>query len=1010
MKIKVNKNVISAFMAFQVMMQCVYVGAAAENDMHIFRCTENAAPGEVFNIYGCNLWGEMSVYGTPPDDENSIVKFGIVNTDEDGDFITVKFPAQAAPGQYSLWINNGVSNTEKITLNAPKPQWLEYPKCAKGESVRIFGRNLMPEEFGSGERASVRFTNGAEVYYPSITEVNPFAITVQPDYDIPTGSYKVEVSNGNNIWKSLEYIEYGENIEVVNPVNDIMSLNVWWADNFKWNSITTLNAEPGEDITSRLQEAIYNAHNSGGGVVVIPEGTFYTGSIAVRDNVIIRGSGKDKTYLVYDADGGTVIIGQWIYGGNVGICDLSISIADENSWKKYPGSVIWIKGDEDVTKQIFIKNCSFKMPMMPRWNGQTVPNNSSNIDGDTIKCTDDGICMPIFVSASSDVIIEGCDIEGYLCGPWIDHTGGKYIRVSDCRTKTTAGNMHIAGSCTVAENNTVITDTAIAENPYDYNSSGIVARGPSFIAGNVIEGAGRDGHNDGEAIFAENAGAPPGCYGKVVGAGTKSIQINPTDYDNEFDINNPLWGQWHILITSGKGTGQYRVINGMERAAGGITFDIDREWDIVPDAESEAVVILPSKGVTLYQNTAKNCAKGFWFYHDCIDSVMYGNTSIDSSGCLVRSQKGDTLAVSYFNQMIKNNVEGVSKKSGSSAIGEEAVLWVDEDVLGHQSYGSVISENTYKGNAESIVVPDVLDCGHIDGIYLGHANRIEMLSDEAVKGGIITDNTIEDSRCGITVGGSIYPKTWFFSNSFLSEGTKEVVLSGNNFKNVEKEYVYTLGDGLIDSESLVVSHNNAATGIEADVERGNVLTAKVDLRNVSEEKEKFRMILAAYSDGCLAEVSGGETVDIPLGSKGTVSASIDLTSYWNEKMCLKAFIWDMDTLIPCTTSFSINPFGDDALYKREVVIFGNAGSQYAGKNVMAIVTGPNAEKISGEDIIYMNQTGIKQDGAYSFTFKMYDDAGYRVFVNYGAGNVMRSVDKAYSAVEFVNISLETSEN
>lgn len=73
----------------------------------------------------------------------------------------------------------------------------------------------------------------------------------------------------------------------------------------KCYDITLYGAVAGQENykNQAINEAINVAHRNGGGIVIVPKGTFYTGPITLKSNVCLHLQGRCSTEVLNESDG-----------------------------------------------------------------------------------------------------------------------------------------------------------------------------------------------------------------------------------------------------------------------------------------------------------------------------------------------------------------------------------------------------------------------------------------------------------------------------------------------------------------------------------------------------------------------------------------------------------------------------------------------------------------------------------------------------------------------------------
>lgn len=888
-----------------------------KKENNILRVSDCVTSDELFNIYGVNLNGDsVKVFidfaesNKDFPDANSFVADVVGFDKESGTYITARMPKLEKGGQLKMWVQVDGAYYLPYYINTPRPQWLVQEKMAHGQTNKIIGRNLSPQEFNSAENVRIKLENDNGIYYPEIIDGDSYEIEFSVDDSIPVGNYTVAVSNGNNIWRELEYVEYGKTLEVIGAVSDPIGLNVWWAGDINWSNVINVSGKT----TSDIQNAIKLAYYTGGGVVKLSEGIYEIDQIALYDGVVLQGAGKDKTIL--DCNGNS-----WIYirGGHLtnvsdeglmGVCDLSMRLTGEKAKNAtvYPDTVVLMSSNTSAFSKTFVKNCDFSFPL---------DNPSEDISNDKL-----GRRIPVRMSGESDGVIENCTTVSRYLGFHV--TTKKRVIMKDNHCTGITGHIYGTGELYTFENNTTLgnDDVEIVQGQHE----GIVSRAPSYIKGNTVDNVGIEGQNDGETILAETAGAYVKMHGNIVSADANYCVVDGTF--RNWDMNDQKWGRWQLVIVEGRGLGQVMPIQSMDEATRTVTFYDG--WKIVPDQTSKFIVTTIIKGMTVVDNYTANSKKGIWLYNGCCDSVVAGNTTYNTQGIYVRGFAGEVTGEnadgtgstvykdfypSYFNSVENNNVSGVSDCTGDSSIGSIAVIGSGvEPLIGVLCYGSEIKNNSVNPEGKTNVVNGA-ESADMDGIYLGHHCVIRGREGTAYLAGIAEGNTVKNANTGIGAGGDVHEDLTTNRISMSADLTRGVVLRNNTFENVKEEYSIntysydTKKYSFAPIDVVEVVHNGVATNpVPSIIFNGNtelavkngLLDITFEVKNIN-EKPDITVYAAVYDEHNKLIRIYRDSKNIVSGHDDKFSLSMDLSDCENiQGYTLKVFVWDNSTNKPLT--------------------------------------------------------------------------------------------------------------
>ena len=209
-----------------------------------------------------------------------------------------------------------------------------------------------------------------------------------------------------------------------------------------------------------------------------------------------------------------------------------------------------------------------------------------------------------------NVIIRGCDFAG------ADRRGGKMMNRSICVCNTSVRNLYIA------------------ENRM--HDVGMVCPRDDRVV------------NQGEQILFHFR-YPHGGYFDVLDAASGEVAVNPDDPRNAGKLSSPHMSfdraasrvldevgtneHWVVLVSAGKGAGQYRVVVDTDRNPGRTVLKLDRPWRVVPDGSSRVTLTTANRQNIIVGNTIdagfidRRCkVAGILFWFNGFENVIAGNT------------------------------------------------------------------------------------------------------------------------------------------------------------------------------------------------------------------------------------------------------------------------------------------------------------------------------------------------------------------------------------------------
>lgn len=722
----------------------------------VLRTSEAVKPGELLTVYGEYLESGATLLRFAGTSTYCPVSY----TDPAGHYATCTVPSTLTPGVFTLEAGNSAGWSGAFAVNRPLLHWFSADEAWAGQSVKLTGRNLDGAEFGAATDTRVRLADGVSVYAATVTATGPYGV----DFTVPSvaaGAYTLELSNdGGATWVAYSG---SQTFAVRAAGSDPLGLGLAWADDFDWTTYDAKTAfgavgDGTTDDTAALQSGIDTIKSvHGGGALYLPNGTYrITAALGLPSGVTLQGQSRTGVTLLYDASGGVSAVTTKTDGataGKVGVANLSIAIAGAN----YPDITLRMgetfgasvaNASLRTAQSIFVKNVSLDYEM-DRAAASGQRGIGLNIVAKRNVAVQDSSFKTTVAALASSYVLE-------------------YLNVTNNDFEYAAGAVHATARYTVAQNN------SIAGHP-EYNRGdihGFTVRSQAYVYGNDISDLGNINSNDGEAIMAEVAGGGTKMYGSVASVSGKTITATGVTYA-DWSIDAYRWAPWHVVIVEGTGLGQMNEATAVNQSAQTIT--VRDNWLIPPDATSKFVVLQPMLGSVFANNTATNCAKGFWFYGDSYGGVIADNTSTDSEGVLINTVYVPTAKrynIGYFNRAERNTVTGYSPLSHVAGIGVRLSPETNNSALyifGNLAYGIDLKNNSLTGVLPAPALGNYSEAPDIFGLYAyrntGY-NQHRALA-EAVT---IQSNTLDTMNNGITTD-------W---------NTNGLTITGNTFTNVTK--------------------------------------------------------------------------------------------------------------------------------------------------------------------------------------------------------------------------------
>lgn len=563
------------------------------------------------------------------------------------DLITIRASADNGTWSSAVYVNN------------PRIFSMDTDEVSPGGSFRIFGKSLLFDRL-----PSVRFldlSTGTQLLATvNRSSSTSYALQVTAPNDlIPTHRYKVSVSNGysGNSSTGLYTIAEQQLFGRIRGV-DYWNLEVPWAvDLDYYSNVYNIQSDPrltvhssgsgaGDD-TSALNEAIYMAGQSGGGIVFLPAGTYnlhyYLGcGIALGKRVAVVGAGKDLTTINYGfgvAPGSGTGYGA-CFSSQSGLSDLTMNNVNESgSW---PESALSSNATE-----LFLQRIAWNIGTS-QWLSLTSINR---------------------LAIENSTITQGID-EQFNFNGVLNLAGCSWCRISGNAINFAVGGMLFDSMRnSVFENNVVTRNISVAPDPRSVTHSIAASFATDLVIINnrfTSEGGASPTNNDGEVINSEAGGPNPVDQFRGIVSASSPLTLSDNNQNFSQSTNSPSSlraGTAVVAIVSGDGMGQYRTVTAVSPDFQTVT--IDRPWDVLPQSgDHYSTFDWSAKQWIIADNVLLNNFKGIEFFNaSSTDILIQSNVQTDSSGIMITptQQPPGSFSVAWSIDIVSNII---SDKAG----------------------------------------------------------------------------------------------------------------------------------------------------------------------------------------------------------------------------------------------------------------------------------------------------------------------------------------------------------
>jgi len=674
-----------------LLIACLAPVAGAEAPAVVW-VSQPVSPGEAVVVYG-GPWTDVKAIALSGPERRTVRPLKATD-----DCLTFVYPADWPLAAFTAGAANGTSNPVEVRVNAPDVWWLQGDRGASaspGGWLWVFGRSI-----GYGKRAVLELRGAGQSVKLPAAECDLFSLRAELPKDLRAGRYDVFLTNGLD-----------EQPASAGRIT-IAAYKEPWPE--KVFNVVDYGAVPNDnnDDSRAVHAALAAIAGGGGGVLYFPRGRYgMRGSIELPPKTLLRGEDMALSQIYWldeDHPKGPLVSGKNHFGvediflvaGNIDEGIVAAPPQKDDAWKN---------------EQILLRRVRARFL---HTDNQTAEESFRRSRGSGAPLTIRG----------SFVRIVDCDFY-FSKGP--SAIGGDYFFVSGNRFDGPDCG-YLGGQRCIFENN---------------NSEG---RGISFangsrcyyMKGNRIGGV----YGDGDRETFTFDGGDPAYADTVVSCSGRTIRLKPGAWRHGPDI----WVGRPIYIVGGKGAGQMRFITRVE----GRQIEIDRSWDIQPDAESY-YSIAQVRSKLLFVDNQDRDGNPFALYGSAVDVVLAGNTLQRTGGLHAHGMYKGSPEPSWFVQFLGNEIrEGNSVRGPFSYVVPAADSW-----LGFFDRG-IRKPLTYPQNRVGVMRRNVLH----NNAFLDSHGRVKNL--------LIENNLVKNSDKGVVVGPDV----------------QDAILRGNRFDNVSRPY------------------------------------------------------------------------------------------------------------------------------------------------------------------------------------------------------------------------------
>ena len=652
-------------------------------------------------------------------------------------------PASLSAGVFGV----DVGGTARL-IGRPQLDWsqptrltpgLDADAAAPGATLEIIGRNFASrgaEDAAARARLRVvlRASSGREITAP-VSEADRYRLLVTLPRDLAPGEYTLWAHNG-----------YGGPAGWGGGLKLRVERGTAWPDRVV--NVRALGAR-GDDVTDdseAFRRALETVERQGGGVVMVPAGTYrIAGPVRVPKRVVIRGEGKDLTWLkwplVAPRAPSDFIPAALTVGGEVGIERLSLMVRNAQN-------VIRAAGKERV-RDVLLRE--LRVHYLP-WAGR--PGNDPEKDPQwafskwgIINGTEKDVA--VLVRGIDTLEVSDCEVIGTQ-------------RYLDVRNARFSGN-HFANPMGVSWTDIGGQHIVFERNQVEGVSSWRAGTLPLrwiYGADNTTRNLGRGEReaftfdvNRDLGMYQEKRGRVEPWVGPVGSASKRDVRLA------KGELPAGAYRGFDALVVSGRGAGQYREVEDNE----GQNVRLARDWDVTPDATSVILLARVMGHCVFQRNTAEDVSALLQMWGPLYDCTFDRNT-------VARSQGMWGLG-GWHVQWIDNVLDGaVSYQSGIGPTGSTPERTAEYGFVGFTMSGRLAELGRFEYVNGAVMRGNRLSRGHRVLVMWGYGGERRAGNFVAARDVIVDRNQIAHSPVGIELDANV-------------EGA---VVAGNTFTAVEE--------------------------------------------------------------------------------------------------------------------------------------------------------------------------------------------------------------------------------
>ncbi len=769
----------------------------------IFMNSPTVLPGEAFHVSG--YFSKLARVCIKIPNSDKVLACTPLQEDRVENTVHVLFPKELPLDNYFIFIQDGEYTSNITSINKAEIYHADWSDITPNCTTKIIGRNLYSRE----HKPAVQLVSTAGVKYPAsilYDGIREEVVSFKIPANLPVGdTYSILYNNGLANSQDIEtdfrleclasvFTYFGlpdkvvarhKKLAVVKSVDDKM-----FSKNPVGNGIV--------DDSLALNTCLRELSAKGGGVLDGGGKTYKVLADPAMNSICINIDSLSNVYLYnctinygYGVPPTQAGYGIFIFSDNCGL--LKVKFNNVNEKGNYGANFV-VYGDR---KDILLVDVV------------------GNITGEAV-VFGGGITTRLYMSnttITSTFSPANANPGGALL---IDMANG--IMIKDSTLNHQVGYFAIQGGKNVViDNLTQVRDASVNNrlvNPASIDTRNFSANFVTNLAilgltSSTINGPSKD-LNDGETFLTEGGGPlrPNTDFGKV----TSSTSTILTDSNAKFGSKKPVTSDAVVLITYGKGMGQWRNV----LSSTSTTLTVDKAWEIIPDTTSVySLTNWSLRNSTLLDIKGTNNRSGIsLFAATCLNVLIKNAILVNNHSISLRPYQVTNSTEHYINPIWNSQVVGcVVKRKNTIYKGVPSYIGVNSVIAdpagsgikpqGALTIGVEIKDCSIESEIGYVAI--IGDSG--EAAYNDYRQREGFLS--------ISDNQFIDDQLGYGANGEV-PITFgvLFDSNNTSNCQYAYSVDNSSFgTTINKPEIYNCSTLYIDEARGASTHVSRATNI-----------------------------------------------------------------------------------------------------------------------------------------------------------------------------------------------------